>query len=77
MTEQEGKKGRTLTWNDVNEMSRRIQTRRLDFKKEVEAVIGDLDSFIDAVTAAIGEISIDEAKQALIEFFAERVRHIR
>lgn len=68
-------KNRVLDPRNVQEISNRIQEVRKDLLDRYEKAIGETTIFAMAAVNAIGEISIHEAEQGIIDFFKEKLRN--
>lgn len=64
---------RVLIPQNISDISTRLQEKRKDFLKRVEKAIGETTTFSIAVSQAIGEISIEEAKQGIVDFFKDKI----
>lgn len=65
---------RSLNPFNIEEMSRRIEMARKELLDKFEKAIGETTKFSMTVSNAIGEISIAEAEQGIIDFFTEQMR---
>lgn len=59
---------------DIEGIAKRLGSARSDFLKRVEEAVGKTVVFAVDVSNAIGEISLDEAEDGIINFFAEEMR---
>lgn len=54
----------------------KLPKHRAAFEMQVEAVCAEVAHIAKDIASAIGEVSVDEAKQAIIEEFTKRLKEL-
>jgi hypothetical protein len=59
---------------EIVKMSKALQQSRLGFTEKIGKALIETRKFSADVSLAIGEISIEEAEEAVISYFSEQIR---
>lgn len=62
------------TSTELTKIASDLKKSRLDFTNKVGKALMDTRVFSADINLAIGEISIEEAEEAIIAYFAEQIR---
>lgn len=62
------------SYKELQEMAQQLPRVRIQFAMEVEATCLEVTNIAQQISSAIGDVSIDEAKDAIIREFARRLK---
>lgn len=62
---------------EIKQAAKLVENRREEFANVMDEILEETVSFKNEVKAVIGEISLDEARKAMINFFIEKMEQIK